>query len=152
MDRQTLWKLLRHYGIPEKITNIIRNSYEKRNCRLVHRRQLTDAFVVRPGVRQGCLLFPVMFHLTMDWVMKTSTIHGRNGIQWTIWRHLDDLDYADDLALLSHTRYQMQEKTSAVADASASLGLKIPKGKNKVLILPLRQWLKHWIRWRASLT
>ena len=45
----------------------------------------------------------------------------------------DDLDYADDLALLLQTRYQMQEKTSAVADAQAGLGLKIHEGKNKVL-------------------
>ncbi|VDP78327.1 unnamed protein product [Schistosoma curassoni] len=26
VDRRTLWKLLRHYGVPEKIVNIIRNS------------------------------------------------------------------------------------------------------------------------------
>ena len=34
---------------------------------------------------------------------------------------------------LSKTRHQMQEKTSAVADASARLGLKSHKGKSKVL-------------------
>ncbi|VDP80144.1 unnamed protein product [Schistosoma mattheei] len=28
VDRMTLWKLLRHYGVPEKIVNIIRNSYD----------------------------------------------------------------------------------------------------------------------------
>ena len=124
-DHQTLWKLLRHYGILEKITNIIRNSYEGMTCRVVHGWQLTDAFEVRTGVRQGCLLSPVMFRLTMDWVMKTSTAQGRNGIQWTLWKQLDDLDYANDLAPLSHTRHQMQEKTSNVADVSARLGLKI---------------------------
>ena len=120
VDLQSLWKLLRHYGIPEKITNIIRNSYEGMTCRVVHGRQLTDAFEVRTGVRQGCLLLPVMFLLTMGWAMKTSTAQGRNGIQWTLWKQLDDLDYADDLALLSHTRHQMQGKNSAVAGASAS--------------------------------
>ena len=124
-DHQTLWKLLRHYGILEKTTNIIRNSYEGMTCRVVHGWQLTDAFEVRTGVRQGCLLSPVMFRLTMDWVMKTSTAQGRNGIQWTLWKQLDDLDYANDLAPLSHTRHQMQEKTNNVADVSARLGLKI---------------------------
>ena len=75
-----------------------------------------------------------MFLLTMDWGMKTSTAQGRNGIQWTLWRRFDGLDYADDLVLvLSHTRHQMQKKTSAVADVSARLGLKINKGKSKVL-------------------
>ena len=61
VDRQTLWKLLRHYGIPEKITNIIRNSYEGLTCRVVQGRQLTDAFEVRTGVRQGCLLSPFIY-------------------------------------------------------------------------------------------
>ena len=31
VDRQTLWKLLRHYGIPGNIANIIRNSYTHMN-------------------------------------------------------------------------------------------------------------------------
>ncbi|KAK7107318.1 hypothetical protein V1264_015265 [Littorina saxatilis] len=132
VDRQTLWKLLRHYGVPEKITNIIKKSYEKMTCRIVHGRQLTDAFEVRTGVRQGCLLSPFLFLLAIDWVMKTSTDQKRNGIQWTLWTQLDDLDFADDLALLSHTQQQMQEKTGIVADNSASLGLHINRGKSKV--------------------
>ncbi|VDO98916.1 unnamed protein product [Schistosoma margrebowiei] len=46
---------------------------------------------------------------------------------------LDDLDFADDLALLSQTQQQMQEKTNSVAAASAAIGLNIHKGKSKVL-------------------
>ncbi|VDP48151.1 unnamed protein product [Schistosoma curassoni] len=44
--------------------------------------------------------------------MKTSTSEGKHGIQWTARMQLDDLDFADDLALLSHTQQQMQEKVS----------------------------------------
>ncbi|KAL6490141.1 hypothetical protein MHYP_G00004860 [Metynnis hypsauchen] len=40
VDRHTLWRLLRHHGVPEKITNIIRKSYEGMTCRIVHGRQL----------------------------------------------------------------------------------------------------------------
>ncbi|VDP45978.1 unnamed protein product [Schistosoma curassoni] len=43
---------------------------------------------------------------------------------------LDDLDFADDLALLSQTQQQMQEKTISVAAASAAVGLNIHKGKS----------------------
>ncbi|VDP40204.1 unnamed protein product [Schistosoma margrebowiei] len=46
---------------------------------------------------------------------------------------LDDLDFADDLALLYQTQQQMQEKTNSVAAASAAVGLNIHKGKSKVL-------------------
>ena len=31
----------------------------------------------------------------------------RNGIRWTLWSQLDDLDVADDLVLLSHSHEQI---------------------------------------------
>ncbi|VDO53335.1 unnamed protein product [Schistosoma margrebowiei] len=65
--------------------------------------------------------------------MKNSTSEGKHGIQWISQNQLDDLHFADDLALLSHTHEQMQMKTASVAEVSASVGLNIHKGKTKVL-------------------
>ncbi|VDO52808.1 unnamed protein product [Schistosoma margrebowiei] len=65
--------------------------------------------------------------------MQTSTSEGKHGTQWTAQNQLDDLDFADDLALLSHTHRQIQIKTASVAAVSASLGLNIHKRKTKVL-------------------
>ncbi|VDP30684.1 unnamed protein product [Schistosoma margrebowiei] len=62
-----------------------------------------------------------------------STSEGKHGIQWRSRMQLNDLDFADDLALLSQTQQQMQEKTDSVAAASAAVGLHIHKGKSKVL-------------------
>ena len=133
VDRETLWMLLRHYGVPEKITRIISKSYEGMTCKVVHGSQLTEAFQVETGVKQGCLLSPFLFLLAIDWIMETSTAQKRNGIQWTLWTQLDDLDFADDIALLSHTQQQMQEKTNMVAANSARLGLNINIKKSKIL-------------------
>ncbi|VDP69745.1 unnamed protein product [Schistosoma curassoni] len=36
VDRTLLWKLLRHYSVPQKIVNIIQNSYDGLNCKIVH--------------------------------------------------------------------------------------------------------------------
>ena len=71
VDRMTLWRLLRHYGVPEKIVNIIQNSYDGLNCQIVYGGQITDSFEVKTGVRQGCLLSPFLFLLVIDWVMET---------------------------------------------------------------------------------
>ncbi|VDP72799.1 unnamed protein product, partial [Schistosoma curassoni] len=97
------------------------------------KRQLTKSFKVKTGVRQDCLLSPVLFLLMIDWIMKTSTSEGKRGMQLTSKMQLHDLDFADDLALLSQTRQQMQEKTNSVAAASAAVGLIIHKGKGKIL-------------------
>ncbi|VDO84160.1 unnamed protein product [Schistosoma margrebowiei] len=65
--------------------------------------------------------------------MRTSTSERKHGIQWTARMQLDDLHFADDLALLSQTQQQMQEKTTSVAEASAAVGLNIHKGNSKIL-------------------
>ena len=135
VDRDTLWKLLRHYGIPLKFVDIIRNSYDGMSCRVIHEGEVTDSFEVRTGVRQGCLLSPFLFLLAIDWIMNVVTSQGKNGIQWTLWSQLDDLDFADDLALLSHSHEQMQRKTTSLEETSAQVGLKINEGKTKILKL-----------------
>ena len=48
---------------------------------------------------------------------------------------LDDLDFADDLALMSHSHRQMQDKTTDLARISAQVGLKINTKKTKILRL-----------------
>ena len=78
MDRETLWKLLRHYGIPEKIISLIRCTYQEMSCRIAHAGQLSDSFEVKTGVCQGCLLSPFLFLLVIDWIMKTTTTDGNN--------------------------------------------------------------------------
>lgn len=91
-------------------------------CRVVCGQQLSNTFQVRTGVRQGCLLLPFLFLLAIDWVTKTSTAQKRNGIQRTPWTQLDYLDFADDLALLSHSQQQMQDKTTIISVNSKCLG------------------------------
>ena len=133
IHRETIWKLLRHYGVPEKLTTLIRKSYEEMSCQMVHQGKLTREFKVETGVRQGCLLSPFLFLLTIDWVMRKTTDGTNNGIQWTLWSQLDDLDFADDLALLAHNHRQMQDKTLRLATTSAQVGLEIHPHKTKVM-------------------
>ncbi|VDP83735.1 unnamed protein product, partial [Schistosoma mattheei] len=132
VDITTLWKLLGHYGVPQKIVTNIQNSCDGLNCKIVHGEESTKSFEVKTGVSQGCLLSPFLFLLVIDWIMKTSTSEGKRGIQWTARMQLNDLDFADDLALLSHTQQQTQ-KTTSVAAASAAVGLSIHKGKSRIL-------------------
>nr|KAG5705287.1 hypothetical protein BaRGS_010738 [Batillaria attramentaria] len=133
VDREALWKLLRHYGVPWKIISLIRCTYQDMSCRIAHAGQLSESFEVKTGVRQGCLLSPFLFLLVINWIMKTTTAGRKNGIQWTLWMKLDDLDFADDLALLSHSHSQMQDKTTYLEATSAGTGLKINRKKTELM-------------------
>jgi hypothetical protein len=102
-------------------------------CRVIHEGKLTESFDVKTGVKQGCLLSPFLFLLAIDYIMRGSTEGKRNGIQWTMWQQLDDLDFANDIALISSTQQQMQEKTSLLAETSIKLGLRPNESKTKVM-------------------
>ena len=64
---------------------------------MIYNLTLSDWFKVVCGVRQGCILSPMLFLVAVDWVMRKTTSNCRLGIQWSIFSQLDDLDYADDL-------------------------------------------------------
>jgi len=114
VDRETLSK---HISVPTTLVYMIKNSYNRLNRRVVH-----EGLRGQHTVRQGCLLPATV--LAIDWIIEMSTEQRRNGIQWTLWTQLDDLDFADDLALLSHNHQHMQ-KITAIADTSAQVGLNI---------------------------
>ena len=65
--------------------------------------------------------------------MESTTKGKNNGIQWTLLTQLDDLDFADDLALLSHNHTQMQEKTTCLETTSARTGLRINRVKTEMI-------------------
>nr|KAG5686182.1 hypothetical protein BaRGS_012400 [Batillaria attramentaria] len=132
-DQQAGFRRNRHYGVPGKIISLIQCTYKDMSCRIAHAGQLSESFEVKTGVRQGCLLSPFLFLLVIDWIMKTTTTGRKNGIQWTLWTQLDDLDFADDLALLSHSHSQMQDKTTCLEATSAGTGLKINRRKTELM-------------------
>jgi len=97
----SLLLLSRHYGILEKMVSLVKSIYEGTHSQVFHDGQLTNQFEVSTGVCQGYLLSPFLFILAIDWVMTEVTKRRRNGTQWTPWIYLDDLNFADDLMLIS---------------------------------------------------
>lgn len=91
---------------------VVSKSYEDLRCQVLHNGSLTESFEMKTVVRQGCLLSPLFFILAVDWIMTNTTQGRKTGIQWTLTKQLEVLDYADDIVLLSHTQRQIQEKTT----------------------------------------
>ena len=125
---------MKHYGMPDKLVRIIQNMYQGATCRVVHCGQLSEAFELLTGGKQGCQLTPIMFLMLIDWIMRKTTNGRRMGIQWTMWDHLEDLDFANDIALqLSHRFQQIQEKTTRLETIAAGTGLRINGTKTKMM-------------------
>jgi len=42
LDREALWRILRHYGMPNKIINMLKVQYQGFNSQVLHRRTMTE--------------------------------------------------------------------------------------------------------------
>ena len=95
--------------------------------------KLTEPFFIQTGVRQGCLLSPTIFLIVIDWVMRKDTKDRRMGIQWTLTKQLEDLDFADDISLLAHRHKDAQTKLEHIADEVEKVGLQININDTEVM-------------------
>lgn len=67
---------------------------------MLHEGKLTENFIINTGVRQGCILSPIIFLLVVDRIMRKTLGGRKRGIQWNRRDKLEDLEFADDICLL----------------------------------------------------
>ena len=133
IHRETLWRIMGSYGIPPKLVRMVQAMYKGSKCAVMDWGGKTGWFDIKSGVRQGCVMSGFLFLLVIDWVMRKTLSEGNTGIRWRFNKKLDDLDFTDDLALLSSTRRQLQLKNKRLSNASKRTGLKINITKTKVM-------------------
>lgn len=138
LNHRNLWEALRRKGVPEKIVSLIEAQYEAFVCRVLHDGVLSDPIRVVAGVRQGCILSPLLFLIVMDEVLvgAMDSIPNR-GLLWQpiSMENLDDLDLADDIVLFAQRRSDMQNKLDDLAAGSSAAGLVVNVGKTKAMDL-----------------
>ena len=134
LHRDTLWKIVRAYGVPPKLVTLIGLFYRHFECSVIVSGEPSTWFTVESGVRQGCTISPILFLIAIDWVMR-NTIDRPRGIQWTLFSQLEDLDFADDLAVLAPKHIHLQEKTDRLNKFAQQVGLNINAPKTQVMCI-----------------
>ena len=72
-------KYLRPYGPPEKIVNIMKNTYDSKCCVKMDG-ETTEWFAVTAGVGQSCIWSPLLFSILIDRVLKNALDKNDTGI------------------------------------------------------------------------
>ena len=68
--QQGLWQVLRNYGIPEELVELLEDMYSISLSAVRVVRELTEWFRVTVGVRQGCGLSIYLFNLILEAMMS----------------------------------------------------------------------------------
>lgn len=118
---------------PSELIQMVKTLYEDFQCAVIDDNETTNFFPVVTGVKQGCCMSRFLFLLVIDWVMRQTVEGERTGIRRNFTTVLEDLDFADDIALLSLTLNHLQSKTNKLEDSAARVGLKLNGNKCKTL-------------------
>ena len=119
----------------ESLRNIPFSYTRARTCGVILNEVLSELIEMLTGVLQACLLSPHLFLLSIDWIMRQTTEANCAGTKWTLTSRLD---FADDIALLSHNHQGIQAKVTRLAKISPKTGLRISKPKTIVMRVKTR--------------
>ena len=70
IPREALWQVLRKYGIPPTLVNIIRSLHDGMKTEITMDGATTPEIEVTNGLRQGCTIAPTLFNLYFNFVIE----------------------------------------------------------------------------------
>jgi hypothetical protein len=131
IHRDALWKRLIDVGIRGKMWRILKNIYDVvESCVIVGQRH-TDWFTVEAGVRQGCILSPILFAIFIEGLARklkqvrvASTLQG---VRFNLTL------FADDIAILAESKSDLQKLLDAAFEYSENWRFKWNCSKSKVM-------------------
>lgn len=129
-----LFKLLEK-NVNGKFYELIKNMYSKSECYVKLGTKRTKTFKYARGVRQGCILSPLLFNLylndlpnLLENTLRADPIILPNGTKLT------SLLYADDLVLISKSREGLQNCINTVTSFCNTWKMTVNNKKSKVMI------------------
>ena len=100
------------YGIPGKLIRIIQEMYKSSEICVINNGIQSEWTKVISGVKQGCSMSGFLFLLVLGCLMRQNVDNKNSGIRWRFTTKLKDLEFADDIALLSSKFNDMQQKST----------------------------------------
>lgn len=129
IDRHALLYKLSEMGVSSKMKNIIKNLYTGTYASVWCCDGLSEAFETTMGVKQGCLLSPILFSLFLNDL--EDCLNGGVQINKTV---IKLLAYADDLVLLATNKNDLQEMVDQLDEYCKKWNLVVNLNKSKIVV------------------
>ncbi|CAF3565234.1 unnamed protein product [Rotaria sp. Silwood1] len=155
VNREALWRICRAYGLSDKMIKMIKLLYEDTRAEVRIDGDFSTSIQMKTGVKQGCLLSPILFNIYIDFVMriileqagvKGVTMSYRLGDLWYSGHgnsndiKLLALMYADDIAVMCQSIQDLEKFIKAFDEITQNFGLTM--NIKKTCIMSLKQFQK----------
>ena len=133
INREVMWCILRHYGIPSQIVDAIKCIYKDSKSVITIGKNFSDEIKTTSGVLQGDTLAPFLFIMVIDYIMKE--LPKNNGVVTHLEpiTKLTDLCFADDIVLFDSSINKAYQHLRELEEGAAKAGLHINTHKTKFI-------------------
>ena len=157
VNRDLLWNILRKFGCPPTFIAILQQFHTGMCAQVVMAGSQSSSFPVEVGVKQGCVLAPIIFNLLLVAITLVSHRDLQSsdcvGIEYrldgglfnlrrlqaktkTSSAMISALQYADDAAFPSHTADGLQRSLDVMSETYLRAGLIMNTTKTEILRTP----------------
>jgi len=155
VDRELLWKVLARIGVPETMIAVIRQFHDGMRARVrTDDGEYSEWFEVKQGLRQGCVLSPLLFnvffaavlHIVLlrfseDEGIMANLVHleedGVDGqtepmdrVRKAVWGML----YADDAGVVSKSLEGLTKMMTVIVTVFEAAGLTVSEKKTEIML------------------
>ena len=130
-----LFNILRKYGVPTKLINIIQNLYINAKSAVKVEDETTEWFSILIGVRQGCLLSPDLFNIFLEFILREAMQDDDPSGLEIGDSHYNRACFADDIATLADQLAACQFQLDKIDQSSTKYGMEISESKTEAMII-----------------
>lgn len=121
-------------GLDGKDIRIIKNLYWNQRATVRVGDSETDLLEISRGVRQGCILSPLLFNLYSEAIISEALEGSEVGVKIN-GKVVNNLRYADDTVLIASSEQDLQILVDRVHECSLRAGLSMNASKTKFLVI-----------------
>lgn len=134
VDHGKLINILQNMNLDGRDVRIIKNLYYNQIAAVKVEDMTTEYVPIQRGVRQGCVLSPLLFNIYSEQIFADALDEAREGIVVN-GEVINNLRYADDTVLLAGSADDLQALLDRVVAKSEERGLKLNISKTKAMVI-----------------
>lgn len=151
VHREKLLYLLLKKGVHGKLFSTLESMYRSVKAAVRVGSKVTDYFECMSGLRQGCIVSPILFSMFLSELQAELYACGGHGVDiFGDPLGVFLLMYADDLALVADSVSDLQKKIDCLEQYCNKWGLVVNMEKTKVVVFKNGGFIKKCERWFFS--
>ena len=130
VEWNAVWNSLNRHGVEPAYIEILKTVYQEAKSKVKVDGNLVEVEIAR-GVRQGCVLSPVLFNAVLEDIFRSLDWEGKGINMNEEW--VSHLAYADDVVIFGRSLKAVQGMLNELDEASRKVGLEISAKKTRAM-------------------